>query len=83
MWSLKALDSEGLRGYIELSEATAMTSDELYAAAHELMTSPTGAMTSSPGASRREDSDTDSNASWLPSSHRPNGHLQRSDEITV
>lgn len=77
---LKVIDNEGLRGYInaqclqnELSEVTGMTSHEMDAAAHELLTSQpaAGALTSS----TPTESDVGSDESWLPTNPRPNGNL--------
>lgn len=80
------IDREGLRGYIdveclqtELSEVTGMTSDEMDAAAHELLTSPTaGALASSTAT----ESDAGSDRSWLASNQRPNGNVHEY-EFTV
>jgi len=64
--TLKVIDSEGLRGFVdveclqnELSEVTGMTSNEMDVAAHQLMTSQTA------GARDANDSSPDStNEPW-------------------
>ena len=84
--SLKVIDKEGLRGYIdveclqnELSEVTGMTAHELDEAAHRLLTSKTaGALPSSTAT----ESDAASDESWLPGDTRRSGDLNEY-EFTV
>jgi len=77
--SLKVIDNEGLRGYIdveclqnELSDVTGMTAHELDEAAHQLLISKTpGALPSSTAT----ESDAASDESWLPGNARRSGEL--------
>jgi len=77
--SLKVIDSEGLRGYIdveclqnELSEVTGMSSRELNEAAHELLTSQT---TGAPAPSVTTESDAGSDDPCLTTSSQPKRDL--------
>ena len=72
------IDSEGLRGFVdvkclqnELSEATGLSSNEMDEAAHQLMTSQTGAREPSTAT----ESDRESNDSLFVANRRPNGDL--------
>ena len=85
--SLKVIDNEGLRGYIdveclqnELSEATGMSAYELDEAAHRLLTSQT------PGAapsSTATESDAASDESWLPTNAQRSGDDLYEYEFTI
>jgi len=74
------IDNEGLRGYIdveclqnELTEVTGMTSDEMNQAARQLLTSQTGARSSS----TTTESDAASDRPWLTTTARPNRDLYK------